>query len=301
MLKNKKSPACDGAMRNAQSHNDVSSENLQGVLALAGLPTSNPIIADGKLHRFHVAGDTPKSLNGWYVFYSGDVAAGAFGCWKRGISKTWCSKSKNDMTYAERQKYVYKIKKAQKAHEDEKLLCQSAAAIKARAIWNASSPAPDTHPYLVKKGVKSHGIRQYKGNLVIPLRDGAGVLHSLQFIDKQGRKKFLSGGRTKGCYFSMGIPAETLCVAEGYATASSIYESTGYAVAVVFSCNNIKAVAEALRDKFPSTKFVICADNDTKTKGNPGLTCAREAAAAINGFVAVPPCHGDFNDFVKGE
>ncbi|WP_210756854.1 hypothetical protein [Caldichromatium japonicum] len=48
----------------------------------------------------------------------------------------------------------------------------------------------------------------------MPMRDGA-ELHSLQFIDAKGEKRFLSGGRVSGCYFSIGQPDGTLCIAEG--------------------------------------------------------------------------------------
>ena len=81
---------------------------------------------------------------------------------------------------------------------------------------------------------------------------------------------------------------DTLCIAEGYATAASIYESTGYAVAVAFDAGNLEPVAVTLRRKFPKTKIVICADNDIGTPRNPGLTRALEAARAVDGLVALP-------------
>jgi putative DNA primase/helicase len=162
---------------------------------------------------------------------------------------------------------------------------REAARDNALAIWKAAKPAPDNHPYLAKKGVRNHGLRVHRGTLVIPLRDSTGILHSLQFIDEAGNKRFLSGGRKKACYFAIGKPENCLCMAEGYATAASIYEATGFAVAVAFDTGNLAAVAQALRTKFPQTKIILCADNDTETEGNPGLTKAREAAQKIGGFV----------------
>ena len=46
-------------------------------------------------------------------------------------------------------------------------------------------------------------------------------------------------------------------------------------------------LAQALRRKFPDAEILVCADNDTETPGNPGLTRAREAAAAVGGLIAL--------------
>jgi putative DNA primase/helicase len=59
---------------------------------------------------------------------------------------------------------------------------------------------------------------------------------------------------------------------------------------------NLLAVAQALRAADPGAKIILAADNDAKTPGNPGLTAAKKAAAAVGGLLAVPPTAGDFND-----
>jgi putative DNA primase/helicase len=63
-------------------------------------------------------------------------------------------------------------------------------------------------------------------------------------------------------------------------------------VAVCFNCGNLVAVARALRAKFPRLRFVVCADNDAGTPGNPGLTAAHQAAKAIGAGVAFPSFEG---------
>ncbi len=184
----------------------------------------------------------------------------------------------------------------QKAREAEEEARRRAARDKAASIWRDLSPAPDNHPYLVRKRVHNHGLRVSGGALVVPIRNSAGVLHSLQFIDGDGQKRFLSGGRKKGCYFAIGAPTGRLCIAEGYATAASVHEVTGYAVAVAFDAGNLAPVALALRAKYPSLILTICADNDADAPHNTGLTKAREAALAVGALLAVPPISGDFND-----
>lgn len=150
--------------------------------------------------------------------------------------------------------------------------------------------------------MKAHGLRLHDGALVVPMRDGA-ELHSLQFIDAEGEKRFLAGGRVSGCYFPIGKPEAVLCIAEGYATGASIFEATGYAVAVAFNSGNLLPVARALRAKFPDLRLILCADDDAATDGNPGVTKAREASQAVAGFLAVPEFGAgrpegatDFND-----
>ena len=196
---------------------------------------------------------------------------------------------------------------AQRAATDEAARARERAdaATKAAEIWKAATPAADDHPYLQRKGVRAHGICQSGDKLVIPLRDG-GELHSLQFIGDDGAKRYLPGGRVSGCYFSIGRPDGRICVAEGYATGATIHEATGCAVAVAFACGNLRVVAEAIKAKYPAATLILCADDDYRTDGNPGLTTATEAARAVGGLLAVPDFGADrpegatdFNDLAQ--
>jgi putative DNA primase/helicase len=60
-------------------------------MSARGIEYRGEIIPDGKLHRFKANGDNER--NSWYVLYNGSIAAGAFGCWKRGIKETWCERN----------------------------------------------------------------------------------------------------------------------------------------------------------------------------------------------------------------
>ncbi len=51
---------------------------------------------------------------------------------------------------------------------------------------------------------------------------------------------------------------------------------------------NLLPVAEAVRKQHPNANIIVAADDDWKTIGNPGLTCARKAARAIGAMVAKP-------------
>lgn len=168
---------------------------------------------------------------------------------------------------------------------------------KATTVWQLSPAAPADHPYLVRKRIQAQGVRVSGDALVIPLRDD-GEIHSLQFIGPDGEKRFLPGGRVKGCYFSIGnsTGAAGLAICEGFATGASIHEATGYPVAVAFNAGNLSAVSQAMRANFPDQPLILCADDDHKTDGNPGLTKAREAAQAVGAKVAVPDFGADRAD-----
>jgi putative DNA primase/helicase len=252
-------------------------------------PVKADIVLDGRIHRFRVNGDKAGSQNGWYVGHLIPAPAGAFGSWKTGEHYVWHDhQSRKALTPAELDEQRRQVEAWQRQRAKEKLLVREEARSKAVRLWGMAKPAEAAHPYLARKGVKGWGIRQLRESLVIPVRDACGRLHSLQFIGPDGAKKFLSGGRIQACYCAIGKPADTLLLAEGYATAATLYASTGHATACAFNAGNLVHVARALRAKFPSLRIIVCADNDTQTVGNPGLTKAWEAARAVGGCVAAP-------------
>lgn len=259
----------------------------------SGLSIHNgEVVGDGALHRARAVGDRAGSLNIWYVLHLDDKPFGAFGSWKTGQSCTWTASRPETMTPAERGALAARMAEAKRVRDAEQVKVQAEAAARAARLWRKSRPAGNQHPYLARKCVQAYGIRLLGQSLVIPLRDVAGELHSLQFIGEDGRKTFLTGGRKRGCYYAIGRPGGDLCICEGYATAASIHEATGYATASAFDAGNLEPVARALRSKFPRLRLILCADNDTETAGNPGLRYAEAAARAVRGFLAFPSFAG---------
>lgn len=254
----------------------------------AGLPPPATIEADGRLRRFASNGKSGDDA-GWYLLHGDGIPAGSFGDWRTGFSQTWRADIGRTLTPAEEATHRAKVESMRREREAEEAKRKAEAKAKAAAIWHKAEPAPEDHPYLIRKGIKAHGARLHNGALVIPMRAG-GVLHSLQFIGADGDKRFLAGGRVAGCYFGIGTVqgAAALCVAEGFATSSTVYEATGYPVAVAFNAGNMMLVAKAMRVKFPDLPLILCADDDSGTEGNPGLTKAAEAARAVGGLLAIP-------------
>lgn len=263
---------------------------IQDAMASAGLQPHKPLdlAADGQIQRFRLSGDKSGSRNGWAVLHAGTVLFGAFGSWKTGKSHTWSAATSKPLT-AQEQADLQRQKQAMRlAHAQEREAVQAEARAKAQRLWGRAKPATNAHPYLAQKRVNAYGLRQLRDMLLVPARDLHGTLHTLQFIGADGSKRFMTGGRIAGCYYAIGRPQGALLIAEGMATAATLYQATGMAVAACFSCGNMEAVARALRHKFPGLRLVMCADNDANTTGNPGLTKAQAAAKAVGGYLAVP-------------
>lgn len=195
------------------------------------------------------------------------------------------------------------------------------AALEARRMWAEASEQGEAG-YLVRKGVRGHGVRYLAdGTLLVPMRNAAGELQNLQRIaaerpaDGSTDKRFLPGGRKAGLWHLVGQldGAAVLLLAEGYATAATLHEATGLPVAVAFDAGNLPKVAAALRELHPALPLLVCADNDHETEArsgvNPGLEKARTAARSastdagaarvlVPAFGAGPDWAGcsDFND-----
>ncbi len=262
-------------------------EQFRDAILAAGIEPPKNIVADGKIHRFSSSGNRNDAA-GWYVLHLDGPPAGAFGDWRTNINETWCAESET-LTVEQRAELQQFYEGARHAHNAEQQKIWNETADKAKKLWAAAAEVTDDFPYLMKKRVKSYGLKCHSGRLLVPVRDKDRRLRSLQFIDANGKKLFLKGGQAGGGHFMIGgAPKELLYIAEGYATGATVHEVTGVTVVVAFNAGNLPSAAKALRKKFPGIEIVICADDDHRTAGNPGLTKAKEAAAQIGANIAVP-------------
>lgn len=270
-------------------------------IAAAGLIPPDTIHADGAIHRFSTSGKRGDD-SGWYVLHLDGIPAGCFGCWRGGLTQSWCAKTETDMTQAEREANRQRIDAMTAQRDAAKARRRQEARHRAAARWQAAAPAIE-HPYLTRKGIKPHGVKIEGEALLVPMLDTAGTLHSLQIIRADGDKRFLPGGMVKGCYYLIGKPAGVLNVCEGFATGASVHAATGQAVAVAFSSGNLAAVTSALSKKYPDARLIVCADDDYLTADNPGISNATDAAMSVGALLAVPAFGAhrperatDFND-----
>jgi putative DNA primase/helicase len=207
-------------------------------------------------------------------------------------------------------------KEAQRRIAQTRLAEAKTAARWASVVWSSCAPVAD-HDYLTRKQIKPHGLRilgdsadilltgidesniyrlkQADGALVVPMHDEHGNVCGLQFIYPAGHprrikierdKEFWPSGMGMGGTFGLighvrrdGV----LLIAEGYATAASLHETTGQAVAYAFSANNLGKAGKLLRKHYAKLKILFCADDDYLTDGNPGISAASKASAEIEG------------------
>lgn len=259
---------------------------FQSAIRAAGL-SAPALIADGQLHRFHIEGDRRSHKNGWYVLFADGVPAGAFGCWKRAVHESWCIKEGSSFSDAERESFRHRMEEARRLREQKEQAIRKGAAARAQTLWARARPADPRHPYLIAKRVAPYGIRQAGEMLIVPVTSEGDIV-GLQFIAANGDKCFLKGTPKRGRYHPIGSPDGRVIVAEGYATAATLHEATGIAVAVAFDAYNLLPVAEALRAQFPAAEILVAGDNDRRTNGNPGAVRAAAAAKAVGGRTVAP-------------
>ncbi len=179
------------------------------------------------------------------------------------------------------------------------------SAQRCQVLWEGAKidPARTGCPYLTRKGVQAYNLRFLPGGTaLVPMRDGAGKLWSVQRLlpkplrDKQtgkdGTDKLYGppkanpdeevSSRKLGLWHMLGEPAggPVLLLAEGYATAATLHEATGRPVAVCFDGGNLRHVAKALRALHPAALLLVCGDDDRPTQARKGKNPGRLAAAA---------------------
>lgn len=215
---------------------------------------------------------------------------------------------------------------AKKKGEAEAARQQAQTAAWAKSIWQQAREVL-AHRYLERKQVTpTKTLRQIDADqvqrilgyaplasgqtldgslLVVPMRKAdASDLCSVELIDESGRKTALLGQGTKtGAFWStsrLDSPS-TLLIGEGVATVLSASQAADAPGVAALSSTNLKAVALAMRDQFPSTKITLLADL-LKDTGEPDPH-AVEAAQAVGSHLTVPDFgpgrerwQKDFND-----
>lgn len=189
-----------------------------------------------------------------------------FGDWKASTTIDWFEKN---LSEPEKKQYLNLINERKQEIDKIKKEKQELASKKAEQIWLQTTENVQGFPYLIKKKIENlygarftynHNLKEYL--LVIPLKNIKGELTSLQYIDKDGNKKFLSGGKVKGSFFTIGsgLPSGPIIVTEGYATAVTLHEATGHHVICAFNASNIFNVCNEIKSKYKNV--IVCADAD---------------------------------------
>ena len=273
-------------------------------------PPQCGLIADGRIHRCDVVSrDNRGRGDGSYAFFpDGRIPTGWYFDWTdgRGV-QNWHHNTRFPFTESDRRYLDRAAERARSEYDGYVVETRKRVRSKARRIWSGAETATAAHPYCVRKQVEPEGLRTRYGCVLVPVFDPKGKLQNLQFINHNGDKRFLKGGRQKDCHYWVAMPkqteSQTIVVCEIGRREKASTKPPGMPCFVSFNTGNLKSVAEWARERHPDHQIIIAADEDPGS--NPGLTHAREAARAVHGLIAVPDFgperteqDTDFNDMM---
>lgn len=157
--------------------------------------------------------------------------------------------------------------------------------------------------YLTAKGHTCPVRLLEDGSMLLVIRRGDEVTGA-QIIRPDGEKRLIAGTRKKGSFIPVSEPpetADTVLIAEGYATALTVAQLHDGPVLAAIDEGNLLPVAEWVTGRYPEAKIIIAADNDIKPgQPNVGKISAEKAVKNFHrGWVTLPPTEdkADWDDY----
>lgn len=271
-----------------------------------------PIVADGRWHRFNIADTRSRSSKpGRYLMHNDERPVGHF--------MDWRDEKNRHRWFADRQAVSFDRTAIDKARTERSAALAKqfdAAAAAAKVYWDGAVNGMDaaSHPYIVKKNIKPLGTRVRNGGLLVPLYDAENNLRSLQQISADGSRLFWKDSTKDSCHFPIGDfeTSGPIVLCEGFSTAASIHDATGYPVVACIDADNMVKVSRWAGHKWPNRRFIVAGDDDwhlplkEKPQPNKGRVCAEKARRNLGAALIFPEMHGvvteggdDFNDIAR--
>lgn len=275
---------------------------FQGELEKRGFEINGSPIADGRIHRVHIAGHSVGTKNGAYVINQDGRPHLWLKDWtgivenishKENYYKAGASDREIDA-----QKEINRIKAVQNAKDRDRMHYAVSKRVtrEYRDLVHSNIPCP----YAAAKRVQVWNAKvKEDGTLVIPFINTKDETRTVQKIPPQSQdgrwaKYWEKHGEKEGNFALIGASdftsykerAKAIILVEGYATGVSVETSLkDTPVVVVGDSGNFAAVAKnILKEIDRDIPIIIAADNDILVKKpieNPGLTKAKEAAEAV--------------------
>lgn len=222
---------------------------------------------DEKWHHVHVSTSRNRTKrSGAYVLNRSGL--GYIKNHDTGIETAWRPEGhiENDSQSREQ---MAQMEANKEARDRARLATQEGTAKKCGSRWGKLPHAPEAHPYLVRKHIKSFGLRLHGENLIVPLIDEQSRIWNLQRIPATPGKTKLyeKDARKQGLFYVLGSMdgASTVLFGEGYATCASMHMATGLPVVICFDSGNIEAVIKLFEPRLAGVDKIICGDNDLVT------------------------------------
>lgn len=266
---------------------------------------------DSGFWRFADAEDSNGKTTGWCMpFYdeSGLLIKAMFGTHREGDEhQFWESSGFTSLSDDERAAVSEQIRVHRKelAKERADVLVKNRKTL-ASYIKNCAPSL--SHTYLTQKGVGAYGVlRGSNDELYVPLSDIDGNLMTVQRIKPDGTKMLWSGCGKSGGMLKIVGDSQVILIAEGYATAASLYEATGYTAIMAIDAGNLVHVAKAVKEKYNKSAIIICGDNDQFKEKNTGEEKCKQIEQMLGISYVLPRFEDissqptDFNDLAQLE
>jgi putative DNA primase/helicase len=301
----------------AEDQYDYSGDSRMGFLNELKLAGYKPVnqISVGQMMRMDDPTDAKGKNSGWAIYYEmadmnrtgSYIGIGIYGSWKADIKSKWTSKKQKFYTEQERLFYESAIKEAEKIRELEIRKKNEDAKLRAQDMWSKSSDYK-AHKYITDKKINAYNVKQQGDALVIPLFENEEIVNLQRiFIDEtinketgeiktSYKKRFLKGGKKKGCYGIIKGSDDVVYICEGYSTGASIHMATGCNVYIAFDAGNLYSVCTHVKKNHAN--IIVCGDDDFNNDINIGRNKATDAADALNLKLAFPDGYNDFNDMM---
>lgn len=222
---------------------------------------------DAEWHHVHVSTSRNKNKrSGAYVLNRSGL--GYIKNHDTGIETPWRPEGHLEIDSKFRDQMV-QMEANKEARDRARLATQEGTAKKCGGRWGKLPHAPESHPYLVRKHIKSFGLRMQGENLIVPLIDEQSQIWNLQRIPATpGKTKmYEKDARKQGLFYVLGSisGASTVLFGEGYATCASMHMATGLPVVICFDSGNIESVIKMFEPRLVGVDKIICGDNDLVT------------------------------------
>lgn len=292
-----------------------------------------PIEIDGQFHHFTVDGKKEGNKKPIWVVgktweYKGNpYFIVTYGDFRGGITLTLASYDIKDQTPQFRKAHNEQVKALEDKTKAEKEEARKKGIEKWRPVFYECNPKSAVHDYMKLKGFEENFRARVtsRNTLLIPVEGVDSEAHltfegvQMIFFDvdsNQYRKLFNTGLIKKGCFSRLGEfdlkKSEFVYIAEGYATAGSVYQATNIATVCCFDSGNINHVIHSLKVLNPDVKIIIACDDDFQTviagkHVNVGLNKAISAQKKFQNVTYRKPVfrsrlnETDFNDLMVME